>query len=88
MTLKDLLLQFAGENEIALNLDELLSSKVAGIEIEKDLPNSVKILVENPDELQSIKFKIKEVLDEAQYESYKIIPKSDGEIQHIIVEVE
>lgn len=88
MTLKDLLLQFAGENEIALNLDELLSSKVTGIEIEKDLPNSVKILVENPDELQSIKSKIKEVLDEAQYESYKIIPKSDGEIQHIIVEVE
>jgi uncharacterized membrane protein len=86
MNLRELLLQFAGENEESFRIDELLSNKIDGIEIEKDITGSVKVLIENPFKLQEIKKSIQKVLDDAGYEDYSITPQSEGEVQHLIVE--
>lgn len=87
MNLKELLLQFAGESAAAIKIDELLSDNVAGIEIEVDIANGVKILVEDPDKLDEVKKDIARVLDEAGYEEYSIYPQSQGPIRHLVVEV-
>jgi len=87
MNLRELLLQFAGENEESLQLDELLANNVHGIEIEKDIANGVKILVEDPAQIEQVKQEIKKLLEQAGYEEYRITPQSQGAIQHIIVEV-
>jgi len=88
MNLRELLLQFAGENEESLRIDELLSNEIEGIEVENDISNGVKILVEDPRKLEEIKELIKKVLEDAGYDEYSITPQSEGEIQHIIVETE
>lgn len=87
MNLRELLLQFAGENEESLQLDELLANNIKGIEIEKDIANGVRILVEDPSLVEQTKESIKTILEQAGYEEYRITPKKQGMIQHIIVEV-
>lgn len=87
MTLRELLLQFAGENEKSLQLDELLANNINGIEIEKDIANGVRILVENPSRVEQIKKSIQNLLEESSYEEYSITPQSQGAIQYIIVKV-
>lgn len=85
MNLRELLLQFAGDNEENLKLEDLLTDNISGIEIEEDLTNGVRVLVENPRKLERIKAKIKFILDKSGYEEYRIIPVSEGNIQHIII---
>lgn len=87
MNLRELLLQFAGENEESLKLDELLSNNIKGIKIEKDISNGVKILIEDSSHIRQIKQSIFNLLEKAGYEDFRITPQSEGTIQHIIVEV-
>lgn len=87
MNLRELLLQFMGENEESLQLDELLANNINGIEIEKDIANGVKILVEDPSRTEQIKKSIQNLLEESGYEEYSITPQSQDAIQHIIVKV-
>ena len=67
MNLRELLLQFAGENEESLQLDELLANNIKGIEIEKDIANGVRILVEDPslvEQTKEILFGTKDCLEQ------------------------
>ncbi len=86
MNLKELLLQFSGENATAIKIDELLSDNVAGIEIEVDIANGVKILIEDPSRLDEVKKDIARVLEESGYEEFSINVNSQGPIRHLIVE--
>jgi hypothetical protein len=87
MTLKELLLEFAGDKGDALKLDELLTSKVEGIETIEEVSDGIRFLVEDPKNTTAIKERIAEVLDKAGYEEYKITIEKDGPIRHIFVEV-
>jgi hypothetical protein len=88
MDLRELLLQFAGENGETLRLDELLSSSVIGIEVVEDLDGAVRLLVENPKMLEEIKDRIVEVLDKNGYEKYTITPMKNGPDWSILVNAE
>jgi len=87
MNLRELLLQFEGELDESLKLDDLLIDNISGIEIEEDVANSVKVLVENPDDLNKIKKLIQALLEKSGYKDYSILPKSEGNLQHLIIEV-
>jgi hypothetical protein len=88
MNLRELLLQFAGENEESLQLDELITNNINGVEVERDVGNGVKILVKNPINIEKIKVAIKNLLEKAGYEEYSITPMSEGNTQHIVVSIE
>jgi hypothetical protein len=88
MNLRELLLQFAGENEESLQLDELITNNINGVEVERDVGNGVKILVKNPIHIEKIKVAIKNLLEKAGYEEYSITPMSEGNTQHIVVSIE
>ena len=88
MNLRELLLQFEGEIGESLKLEDLLTNNISGIEIEKDLANGVKVLVENPDNLTKIKESVRMLLEKNGYKNYSIKPESEKELQHLIIEVE
>lgn len=88
MNLKELLLQFAGESGESLELEDLLTAKVKGIEVEEELDDAVRALVKEPSQLEEIKERIQNVLEQAGYDKYNIQPERDGEVWHILIEVE
>lgn len=85
MNLRELLLQFAGENEESLQLDELLADYIDGINIEKDIANGVKIVLQEDSKVESVKSQIQTVLEDAGYEEYSITPETEDGLRHIIV---
>lgn len=72
MTLKDLLLQFAGENESSLKLDELIFSNIEKISIQKDFNNGVEVLINDDVNADEIVSKIDKLLIKNKYNSYEI----------------
>ncbi len=85
MNLKEFLLELAGSKGDAMKLDELLTSKVGGIETIEEVDDGLRLLVEEPKNVEDIKERIVEVLDKAGYEEYKITVEKDGAIRHILV---
>lgn len=75
MDLRELLLQFAGENEASLKLDELISLNVLNVSVCRDFNNGIELLVNNPLIAESIVKKIDKLLIKNNYESYDIIIK-------------
>jgi len=75
MDLRELLLQFAGENEASLKLDELISLNVLNVSVHSDFNNGIELLVDNPLITESIVKKIDELLIKNNYESYDITIK-------------
>lgn len=86
MNLRELLLQFAGENGESLQLDDLLTTKVRGIEVEEELDSGLRVLVKNPVDLEETKDRIQNVLEQNGYSEYTITPEKDGPVWHIIIE--
>jgi hypothetical protein len=87
MNLRELLLQFEGEIGESLKLEDLLLNNISGIEIEEELANGVKILIENPDDLSAIKELIHALLEKNGYKEYSIKPQNEKELQHLIIEI-
>ena len=87
MNLQEFLLELAGSKGDAIKLDELLTSKVEGIEVIEEVEDGIRLLVEDPKNTTSIKERIAEVLDKAGYEQYKITVEKDGPVRHIYIEV-
>lgn len=85
MNLRELLIQFSGANDDSLKLDELLTNRVRGIEVEETIEDGVKILLNNPKDLEEIKERIEDVLEQEGYTEYSINPEKDGIIYHILV---
>lgn len=87
MNLQEFLLELAGSSGDSIKLDELLTSKVEGIEVIEEVEDGIRLLVEDPKNTTSIKERIGEVLDKAGYERYKIVVEKDGPVRHISIEV-
>lgn len=87
MNLQEFLLELAGSKGDTIKLDELLSSKVEGIEVIEEIEDGVRLLVEEPKNTTVVKERIAEVLDKAGYDQYKIIVEKDGLVRHISIEV-
>jgi dissimilatory sulfite reductase (desulfoviridin) alpha/beta subunit len=87
MNLQEFLLELAGSKGDSIKLDELLTSKVEGIEVIEEVEDGIRLLVEDPKNTTSIKERIAEVLDKAGYEQYKIVVEKDGPVRHISIEV-
>lgn len=88
MNLKELLLQLAGESSENLKLDELLTNKVKGIEVDEELDGGLRLLVKKPSDLEEIKESIQNTLEKNGYDQYTIEPEREGQIWHILVKVE
>jgi hypothetical protein len=86
MDLRELLLEFAGESGKSMELDELLTEKVRGVEVVEEINGGVRVLVKNPKYLEEIKDRIQEVLEKNGYKEYNIKPETDGEMWHILIE--
>ena len=87
MDLRELLLQFAGENDRALHLEDTLINSIEGISIDSEIANRVKVVVKNPKDREKIKEDIQKILEKNGYEEYSITPVHEGEICSIIVEI-
>ena len=87
MNLRELLLQFAGENDKTLQLEDFLLDEVSGIDVESEVGSKVKVLVCNPSQKDTIMERIKSVLEKHGYEEYTITPIFEGEVCSITVEI-
>jgi hypothetical protein len=85
MNLRELLIQFSGINDDSLKLDELLSDRVKGIKVEETMEGSVKLLLNNPKDLEEVKERIENILEQNGYFEYSIEPLKEGLIYHILV---
>jgi len=85
MNLRELLLQFAGKSGDIIKLDELLTDKVSGIEIEEEIEDGVRLLLNNPSKLNETKERIEDVLEQNGYSEFSIKPEKDGPVYHILV---
>jgi hypothetical protein len=85
MNLRELLLQFAGNSGEVIKLDELLMDKVKGIEVEEEIESGVRLLLNNPADLDEVKERIEDVLEQNGYIEYSIKPEKDGPVYHILV---
>ena len=72
MDLRELLLQFAGENEESLKLDELISSNIENVSICKDFNNGVELVVTEQKDIDKIIKNIDTLLLKNKYDSYEI----------------
>ena len=77
MNLRDLLLQFAGENERSLNLSELLYSNIDEIEDQKVLNSGVELYL-NECVSEDIINTIDNLLLKEGYDTYDIIKINDN----------
>jgi len=80
MTLKDLLLQFAGENEQSLKLDEVISNNIENICVYKNFNNGIELLITQGNIDEIIK-KIDVLLIESNYDSYDITKVNENIIR-------
>jgi hypothetical protein len=87
MNLQEFMLELAGSKGDTIKLDELLTSKVEGIQVVEDMDDGIRLLVEEPKNITTIKERIVEVLDKAGYDEYKITIEKDGPVRHIFIEV-
>lgn len=88
MNLKELLLEFAGENEQSLKLEDLLIGQVSDIRIEEDVCNGIRIAVLDESRVESITNRIKQLLDDNNYDSYSIVQEDNGNQIKLLIEVE
>lgn len=88
MNLKELLLEFAGENEKSLRLEDLLVGQMSGIRIEEDVCNGVRLIVLEPDNIKAITKKIEKILESNSYSGYSIIQEEDNGQTRLLVEIE
>lgn len=88
MNLKELLLEFAGENEKSLTLEDLLVGQVDGIKIEEDVCNGVRVIVLAEDNIDSIVSKIKKILELNSYSGYSVIQETGNNQMRLLIEVE
>lgn len=88
MNLKELLLQFAGDNERALKLEDLIVGQVAGIKIEEDTCNGIRMIVLEPDRIEAITKRISKILEDNEYQGYSITEEENDGATHLLIEVE
>jgi hypothetical protein len=74
MNLRELLLQFAGENDVALKLDEIITSDIRAdnISIVEDIGNGVRAVLLDDTKREETVESIKELLTDNGYEKFHI----------------
>lgn len=74
MNLRELLLQFAGENDVALKLDEIITSdtRADNISIIEDIGNGVRAVLLDDTKREETIESIKELLTDNGYEKFHI----------------
>lgn len=74
MNLRELLLQFAGENDVALKLDEIITSDIRAdnISIVEDIGNGVRAVLLDDTKREETIESIKELLTDNGYEKFHI----------------
>ncbi len=86
MNLKELLLQFAGDNERSLRLEDILVGHVKGVKIEEDVCNGIRMIVFEPERIEEITERVQKLLEHNNYDGYSITEEESNGIYHLLIE--
>lgn len=83
MNLRELLLQFAGQNEQLLQLEDLITSKISSISVLEETASSIRVAPTNGREITECIKSLDELLSESGYKNYEI----DGDGEDIVISI-
>lgn len=76
MNLRELLLEFAGQNEQLLKLEEIITSKISEISVIEETASTIRVAP--TEDINECVKKLIEVLDESGYEDYEIREENEN----------